>query len=242
MRAVKEIREQVLSDPAPFREVYGPRETSEDPAPLQVKEVRIEDRRYVICLNEEEAKKDRADREAIVTSLQEQLRGGNKSLVGNKGYRKYLKAEEPRFQIDREKVEAEARFDGIWVLQTDLDLDAATVALKYKELWQVEDLFRSVKSILDTRPIYHHRDDTIRGHVFCSFLALILLKELQARMRRCGYRYEWARLREELDELVEMRLHVPGGEVVVRSIPRGSASQALRAAGVALGPAVRFVE
>ena len=48
------------------------------------------------------------------------------------------------------------------------------VALKYKQLWTVEAIFRTMKSQLDTRPIFHKTDDTIRGHVFCSFLALVL--------------------------------------------------------------------
>jgi transposase len=58
-------------------------------------------------------------------------------------------------------------------------LAAGEVAVKYKQLWMVEDILRSMKSLLETRPIYHKCDETIRGHVFCSFLALILRKELQ---------------------------------------------------------------
>jgi transposase len=242
MRAVKEIREQVLADPAPLEKIHGPRRTSADPSPLKVKEVRIADRRYIVCFNEEQAKKDRADREAIVTALEEQLRQGDKSLVGNKGYRKYIRASEPHFEIDREKVEAEARFDGMWVLRTDLELDPAAVALKYKELWQVEDLFRSAKSLLETRPIYHQKDATIRGHVFASFLALVMLKELEHRMEAKGFEFEWARLREDLDDLEEVRLEAVGRDVLVRSAPRGNASRAFQAVGVALGPAMRFVE
>jgi hypothetical protein len=242
MRAVKEIREQVLADPAPFRQVYGPRTTNSDPSPLQVKEVRLDGRRYIVCLNEEQARKDRADREAILASLETQLARGDKSLVGNKGYRKYLKGTKRHFEIDRHKAEAEARFDGLWVLHTDLERAPAEVALKYKELWQVEDVFRSIKSVLDTRPIYHRRDETIRGHVFCSFLALVLLKELQRRMNTRGFTYEWARLRQDLDALEEIRMEAIGREVIVRSIPRGAAGKAFQAVGVALGPAVRFLD
>jgi len=58
----------------------------------------------VVCLNEEQARKDRADREAIVESLREQLQRGDKALVGNKGYRKYLSREGPKFTVDEEKV------------------------------------------------------------------------------------------------------------------------------------------
>ena len=111
------------------------------------------------------------------------LQAGDKSLVGNKGYRRYLAATGPdHFQIDEAKIEEEARYDGKWVLRTNTELDAAEVALQYKRLWMVEHWFRSCKSLLQTRPIFHRCDETIRGHVFCSFLALVLRQELQARL------------------------------------------------------------
>jgi hypothetical protein len=242
MRAVKEIREVVLADTSPFQEVRGPRFTSKDPAPLAVKEVWVDTRRYIVCYNEEKAWKDQQDREAILASLEKQLDRGDKSLVGNKGYRKYLKATKPHFAVDWEKAEAEERFDGLWVLQTDLEMDAAEVALKYKELWQVEALFRDVKSVLETRPIYHQRDDTIRGHVFSSFLALVLLKELQQRMQARGFDYEWDRLRKNLEDLEEVRAEAVDRQVIMRTIPKGDAGHALQAVGVALGPALRFEE
>ena len=109
----------------------------------------MEGRRYVVCLNEDEARKDAADREAIVASLREKLQAGEKSLVGNKGYRRYLASTGPdHFQIDEAKIEEEARYDGKWVLRTNMDLDAAEVALQYKGLWMVEAWFRSCKSLL----------------------------------------------------------------------------------------------
>jgi hypothetical protein len=74
-----------------YREVFGPRKTSKDPAPLAVKEVRVQDRRYVICHNEDQARKDRADREAMLAGLETRLRQSATSLVGNKGYRKFLR-------------------------------------------------------------------------------------------------------------------------------------------------------
>jgi hypothetical protein len=73
------------------------------------------------------------------------------------------------FVIDEKQVKAEERYDGIWVLRTNSVYNAETVAHVYKALWTVEDILRTSKSILETRPIYHKRDETIRGHVFCSF-------------------------------------------------------------------------
>jgi transposase len=91
-----------------------------------------------------------------------------------------------------------ARFDGTWVLRTNTELATAEVALQFKRLWMVEQWFRSCKSLLETRPIFHHCDDTIRSHVFCSFLALVLRYELQERMHAKGKSYEWADVLRDL--------------------------------------------
>jgi hypothetical protein len=243
LRAVKEIYEEVLSRPGRYHEVYGPKHTSKDPSPLKVKEVWVRERRYVVCHNEDQAQKDAADREAIVSGLRDRLRQGAVALVGNKGYRKFLRTRAGGgFEIDEAKIAWEARFDGKWVLQTDTDLSPTDCALKYKDLWMVEQSFRSVKSVLETRPIYHKCDETIRGHVFCSFLALMLLKELLERIERRGWEVEWQRLRDDLDALEEITVHTAGRSFVVRSATEGAAGKAIQAAGVALGSAVRLLD
>jgi len=242
LRSVKEIREKVLSQPGRYHEVHGPKEKSGDPAPLQVKNVRIDERRYVVCLNVDQAKKDRADREAIVAALEEQLRRGDKSLVGNRGYRKYLKGGKTHFEIDQQKIKSEARYDGKWVLRTDLDeLSAEDVALRYKQLWMVEDCIRSIKSILETRPIFHHHDETIRGHVFCSFLALMLRKELQDRLTAAGYSPEWADVLRDLESLQSVEVEYQGKRFRLRSEARGTCSQVFQAVGVAFPPTMEAV-
>jgi hypothetical protein len=241
LRSVKEIYAEVLRRGGRYHEVYGPKKKSKDPAPLKVKEVWVEDRRYIVCHNEDQAKKDRADREAIVAALRDQLKQGAKSLVGNRGYRKFLKTcSGGGLEIDEAKIQSEARFDGKWVLQTDTDLTPTECALQYKELWIVEQLFRSMKSILQTRPVYHKCDETIRGHVFCSFLALVLLKELYARLAARGWQVEWQRLRDDLDALEEITVRTTGRTFVIRSETQGDVRKAIQAAGVALGSVVRL--
>ena len=243
MHLVQEVRHIVASDRGPYEQVQGPKTHSKDPSPLEVKEVKVGSHRYVVCRNADQAKKDREDRQAIVAHLRDQLKQGDKSLVGNKGYRKYLKTTDSsrRFAIDEDKIKAQEKYDGLWVLQTDLDLPAQEVALRYKELWRVEQIFRTIKSILENRPIYHKVDVTIRGHVFCSFLALVLLKELQARLEQRGWTCEWDRLKADLDHLQEVTVQAAGQPFVIRTQTRGAAGQALQAAGVALGPVVRAV-
>ena len=119
-------------------------------------------------------------------------------------------------------------------------MPAADVALRYKALLQVEMIFRSMKSVLETRPVFHKCDAMIRGHVFCSFVALLLLKELQARLDARGWRVEWRRLLDDLDELQELTITASQKTFVIRTATTGDAGKALQAAGVALGPRIRL--
>jgi hypothetical protein len=239
MRRNNEVREEVLADRGRFRVVHGPRQHSTDPAPLKVKEVWIADRRYIVCVNEEEGAADRAKREAIIAALREQLRQGDKSLVGNKGYQRYLKiVGGGHFAVDEAKIAAEARYDGTWVLRTNTELSAAEAALQYKRLWLVEQWFRDSKTLLATRPIYHQRDATIRGHVICSFLALLLRRELQARLEARGQTLEWAAIVRDLERVQYVEVDYQGKRFRLRSQLQGAAGKVFQAAGVAVPPTV----
>jgi transposase len=241
MRRVKEIREEVLSRAGRFREVRPEGESSQDPSPLQVKEVWVQDRRYLVCLNPREARKDQQDRQILIEALKEKLKRDPKALIGNRGYRKYLKIDRDHIRIDPQKVEEDARFDGKWVLQTTVDLPADGVALKYKELWQVEQVFRDIKSILGTRPIYHQVDETIRGHVFCSFLALVLRKELDRRLEKAGHSFEWADIKQDLKALQEFTIEEKGKRLAIRTECRGVCGKVFQSVGVAIPPTIREV-
>lgn len=239
MRRFKEANEEVLARAGRYEEVNPKSDEAKAPAPLKVKEVWVEDRRYIVCLNEDQATKDRHDREAIVASLNAALKAGDKQLIGNRGYRKYVKATGERFTLDEDKIKAEARFDGKWVLTTNTELSARELALKYKQLWLVEAIFRTAKSQLDTRPIFHKCDDTIRGHVFCSFLALLLRVELQERLARREWKLEWADIIHDLDRLQQIDLTVDGKNYTLRTQAKGAVGKVFQACGVALPPTLR---
>jgi transposase len=237
MRKTKEVREEVLSRPGRYKEVR-PMGT-QGPSPLQVKEVWVDDRRYIVCLNEKQARKDEQDRQLIVDSLKEQLKKGPKALIGNRGYRKYVKMDSDHVAIDEAKIEEESQYDGKWVLRTNTDLPAEEVALKYKELWQVEQAFRDMKSILDTRPVFHQADETIRGHVFCSFLALVLRKELDSRLERAGHCFEWSDIKRDLEALQEVTITEQSKTLAVRTECVGTCGKVFQAVGVAIPSTIR---
>jgi len=239
MRKTKEVRQEVLTRPGRYEEVHP--QGTKGASPLKVKEVWVDDRRYIVCLNEKQARKDEQDRMMIIESLKEQLKKGPKSLVGNKGYRKYLKLERDDIAIDEAKIQEESRYDGKWVLRTNTELPADMVALKYKELWQVEQVFRDIKSILETRSVCHQTDETIRGHVFCSFLALVLRKELDSRLEKAGYSFEWDDIKQDLEALQEVTIEEKNKMLAIRTECIGTCGKVFQSVGVAIPPAIREV-
>jgi hypothetical protein len=239
-RSDKLVRELVLDDSAPFIPLtIAKRDKDID---YEAKAGALAGRRYIVCRNREEMKKDAAARAAILAALERQLKKGDKSLVGNKGYRRFLATpDDDHFVIDRAKAEEDAKFDGIFVLRTNADLAPLDAMLCYKRLWMVERAFRTSKSLFATRPIFHKLDETIRGHVSCSFLALVLKKELEDRIATLGQANSWPDILADLDSLTETEVEQDGKRFLLRTPPRPAASLALRAAGVALPPTVRQI-
>src|SRR5271165_3976672 len=222
------VRDLVLGDPAPFVPfvLMKPRREVD----YEAKAVTLAGRRYVVCRSLDEMNKDAANRSTIVAALERQLKKGDKSLVGNKGYRRFLKNPEGEgFAIDRERIEEDQKFDGVFVLQTNAHLSALETMLVYKQLWTVERTFRTTKSLLETRPIYHKLDETIRGHIACSFLALVLKKELEDRIAAAdkgaraaadrGARASWPAVMADLDSLTETEVEQGGKRFLMRSSP-----------------------
>lgn len=242
MRRVNHVKREVLSRAGRYQEVVPEIKLSKAPAPLRVKEVMHNDTRYIICLNPRQARKDKADRDTIVESLRDRIKSGAKTMIGNKGYRKYLQVTKGAIKIDDSKVIEEERYDGKWVLTTNLNMPADKIALKYKELWMVEHIFRDVKSILETRPVYHKVDETIRGHVFCSFLALVLRKELDMRMEAMGETVEWLQVKQDLKRLHEVVIEQSGRKIALRTEALGDCHKVFKAIGMALPPTIREIE
>jgi hypothetical protein len=159
--------------------------------------------------------------------------------LDNTGFPRYLKTtSDKHFAIDPDKVEEEKKFDGVFLLRTNTDLNPLEGMLCYKQLWRVEQTFRTAKHLLSTRPIFHKLDETIRRHVFCSFLTLAK-KALQDRISALGRSGSWPQIIADLDSLTETEIEHDGKRFVVRCAPRPAASLAIRAAGVP--PTVRQV-
>ena len=153
-------------------------------------------------------------------------------IIGNKGYRRFLKISKGSVRIDPDAVEQDARLDGKFVRATNTDLHAAQVAQSYKSLWRVERTFRREKSTLEVRPIYHHRDDSSLGHIVASFLALRLEVDLQRRLEEKEQKAPWPQLMQQLAQVQAVHLGLGGRHFHIRTDLGPLASSAFQAVGM----------
>lgn len=223
MRQQKEVNEVVLSRAGRFQKVADN---------LEVKEVVVEGRRYVVCKNPVEARKDAMARQAIVEKLEAALAQSPKSVIGNKGFSRFVRVDKRAVTVDHDAIARDARLDGKFVLRTSTDLLPDEVALAYKSLWRVERAFRETKSTLDVRPIFHHRDDTTIGHIIGCFLALRLEVDLQRRLDEREVDASWPDLMRDLTQVQAVDLTLDDQRFRLRTDLVGTAAAAFAAAGV----------
>ena len=146
---------------------------------------------------------------ALVEKLKITLKKqGPQSLVGNKGFRNFIRLHRETDRIDPAKVKEDARFGGKYVLLTSTDIAAYEVAVTYKRLWQVARAFRDFKSTLEVRPVFHQQCWRVQGHIFCNFLALYLKIALQKQLKIKEIDIPWDQALLDLDAFKAIHLQI----------------------------------
>lgn len=172
---------------------------------LDVKEIWVENQRYIVCRNQESAARDANRRAEIVAQLEEKIGSGlNPKTKAAMKLRtnandRYLMIRDELLVIDRKAVAKDARYDGKWVLQSNLrELDPGKIALRYKDEARIERSMRTLKTFLRLRPVFHHGEEWVNGHVFVCALALLLYRALQERLG------SWPSSKESIEQVLAL--------------------------------------
>jgi len=205
---------------------------------LEFKETTYRDQRLVVCFNPERAEKDKLHREREVEKLKEKLKSTKsiKQLIGNPVTRKFIKVNDSQTKaiLDEEKIKADELYDGIFVLTTNTKLSSLQVVERYKDLWQIEAAFRSLKSELEMGPIYHFKDRRIRAHIMICFLAfcmrVALYKKLKAHFKL--EKFSYTQVMRDLSALQAVSLKIKDKQVKIRTELKDGASHIFRAIGM----------
>jgi Transposase DDE domain len=220
LRKLSEIEAEVLTRPGRYKPIADN---------LQIKEVIVGEgerrRRYVLCLNPQEAERQRRHRDAVLDELAGELDRlaaretdhpkAACALLASRRYGRYLATDYlGRPRLDPAKVKAAEKFDGKFVVITNDDtLSAEDVALGYKGAWIIESCFRRLKQTgLELRPMFHWSPRRIEAHVKLCILALQMQRAAEI---RCAQ--PWARIAHELAALKAVRYRSQGRAIVQRT-------------------------
>ncbi len=178
----------------------------------------------LICTySSKRAAKDRAERERAIEKAKELLRKNDKSSYKRKqGYKRYIKEskESTNYELilDTEKIEKESRFDGYYALQcSDKSMSALEVIREYHYLFKIEESFRIIKSTMKARPIYVWNESHIAGHFMMCFLAFLLERELEYRLKRRNIDFTTEKIKEALNSLELSEIEIEGQSYYMRS-------------------------
>ena len=231
LRQSREVGAEVLARAGRYHEVADN---------LEVKEVRVGERRYIICRNPEEEVRDAAVRSEIIERTREDLKHkGPQSFIMPRGLRRFVKLVGGDLAVNEAAIEREARYDGKWVLKTNTDLPTTDAALAYKSLWQVESAFREMKSGLEVRPVFVRTDDHVRGHLVVCFLALVLEATLSRLLKDQKCTASCRQVMSDLEQMRAVRLDARGKAWLYRTELAGCAHEGFRAAGLRPPPHVQ---
>ncbi len=142
--------------------------------------------KLIINYSDSRSKKDRFTREKGLVKLEKRIKSGKltKSNINNRGYNKYLKLDgQIQISIDKEKFEADSKWDGLKGYLTNTNMRAEEIMSNYKHLWKIEKAFRISKNELKIRPIYHRLQRRIEAHICISFAAYKVYKELERQLK-----------------------------------------------------------
>ncbi|MDQ5941633.1 MAG: hypothetical protein QG572_446 [Pseudomonadota bacterium] len=234
MRRGDEVTEEVLSRPGRYRTV------AEN---LEVKEVIVgageRRRRYAVCFNPLEAKRQKAHREELLTELEAELASLSDLVEGSHTkrvcalrssarYGRLLKETKRGLAIDRQAIVELERFDGKFVVHGNDDtLSAEDMALGYKQQQRVEEAWRTMKSGLRMRPVFHWAPHRIHAHIAITVLSLLLERTIEHACRDT-----WRNIRDDLKRIQLALLSSPNGQVWQVTEPSPDAANRLKALNI----------
>jgi transposase len=148
-------------------------------------------------------------------------------------YRKYLSLGEMEIGIDMEKINTQMRWDGHFgFITNNKEITSEQVIGTYKMLWQIEESFRTLKSTLDIRPVYHWSERRIRGHIMMCFLSFYLMRVMQKILQDCLIELSHEEIMDNLNEIRLIEMQTEGRKILMRTEIEGINNKILRALGV----------
>jgi len=186
--------------------------------------------KFVCTYSDKRARKDQYDRGRGLDKANTIILNNQKSsLTTTRSFKKFIQKESKEdncnefiMGMDWMKIKEQQRYDGFYAITTSkLDLDPMEIIQNYRNLHKIEDSFRVLKSTFNTRPIFHHKEQRIEAHFIVCFIAFMLERDLEIRLKKSKsfttYTITPERIKEALNSLELSKIKVDNKTLYMKS-------------------------
>lgn len=197
---------------------------------VQYTTLTVADKTIICTYSEKRAKKDKQERLKRVEKAEKFLK--NPSLLKSKPKRYYIKSNNDAFELDEDKIKRDETFDGFIAISTNTIIGATEVLEQYKQLYKIEHSFRTLKSHLEIRPMFHWTDKRIEGHICMCYMAFALQNWVLKKVNKAKNIITEKTLRGTLDKMQVSHIKTADNEFYIRSNPQPNQMSILNALGI----------
>lgn len=200
-------------------------------------EIEVKGRRLVLGYSKNRASRDKYQREAIIKKLETKIKKNGINAISKAQYNKYLeKTGIIEIKLSESKIKQQELWDGYFGFYTNCTMSSIEVVNSYRMLWQIEDSFRTLKSTLDIRPMFHWTDKRIEGHIMLCFVSLYILRAMEFYTSKSGLDLSPMIMLDALQQLKAIELQFENKTVIVRNEITGITNEVLRALNIKIPP------
>jgi len=185
----------------------------------------------IITYSPKRAQKDRADRERLIKKARKLLENKSSIISSNRrGGKKYLKSSrEVKWVLDEEAIKKDEMFDGYYAIQTsEKNLKPQDILEAYHNLWKIEESFRLMKTTLSVRPVFHWTEPRIKGHFVICFLAFLLERTLESKLKRAHLPASPPQIREALNSMNFAEVKIKKSKFLIKTKVESLGNKVLR--------------
>jgi len=212
---------------------------------IEVAETEYKGKRLIVVRSDERASKDFEERQRQIEKAKKMIKNHTVDATTKRGAMKYVKeehAEKSTYELNIEKIEEDARYDGYYGIITNTQEQARAIIEEYHSLWEVEESFRTLKGFLKARPIYHWTVRRITGHMVMVFISYVLLKTMEKKLKRSGIEYTHEKIRENLRKMEYAEMKIEGKRLEIRTNLNEYQRKMLKALGIEEPKKVRIID
>jgi transposase len=232
LKNISEKKQEEILDIKKYSHLELECDTTHEKISIQFYQTEYKGKKLITTFSTVRAKKDKAEREEKIAKALDLI--ANPAKLEKKAKNHYLKKDgESAWSLDMEKIKRAEKYDGFLCIATNNEnLPVEKIIDAYKHLYKIEHCFRSFKTFLETRPMFHWTEKRILGHLSLCYISFTMLNHLQLLLKKRACPQSENQIRHNLIKMQMSLVMQNENEYYLRSKTEEGAKQIMKALSI----------